>query len=54
MRTPLYKSHFKNRFSDGRIRNEQIVAAPFLGEYKLKIKAIIRRVSGTVPVELTL
>ena len=54
MRTPLYKSHFKNRFSDGRIRNEQIVAAPFLGEYRLKIKAIIKGNSGTVPAELTL
>ena len=45
MRTPLYKSHFKNRFSDGRIRNEQIVAAPFLGEYKLKIKTILKVMS---------
>ena len=54
MRTPLYKSHIKNWFSDGRIRNEQIVAAPFLGEYRLKIMAIIKGVSGTVPSELTL
>ena len=42
-----YKGHLQIRFSDGRIRNEQIVAAPFLGEYKLIIETGFN--SGTDP-----